>query len=45
LTSTLRAVTSTDSVTADFCQFDMTFLGETTTRIINKVILPMPPPK
>ncbi|MFK4724353.1 GMP synthase PP-ATPase subunit [Bradyrhizobium niftali] len=42
MTSTLRAVTSTDGVTADFYQFDMTFLGETATRIINEVILPMP---
>ena len=39
MTSTLRAVTSTDGVTADFYQFDMTFLGETATRIINEVIL------
>jgi len=29
----LRAVTSTDGMTADFYQFDMKFLGETATRI------------
>jgi GMP synthase (glutamine-hydrolysing) len=33
----LRAVTSTDGMTADFYQFDMKFLGETATRIINEV--------
>jgi len=33
----LRAVTSTDGMTADFYQFDMRFLGETATRIINEV--------
>src|SRR6266478_5360050 len=33
----LRAVTSTDGMTADFYAFDMTFLGETATRIINEV--------
>ncbi|MGB3866041.1 MAG: glutamine-hydrolyzing GMP synthase [Xanthobacteraceae bacterium] len=33
----LRAVTSTDGMTADFYPFDMTFLGETATRIINEV--------
>jgi GMP synthase (glutamine-hydrolysing) len=33
----LRAVTSTDGMTADFYSFDMKFLGETATRIINKV--------
>src|ERR1700676_1171286 len=33
----LRAVTSTDGMTADFYQFDMNFLGETATRIINEV--------
>src|SRR6201999_1893779 len=33
----LRAVTSTDGITADFYQFDMKFLGETATRIINEV--------
>ena len=33
----LRAVTSTDGMTADFCSFDMKFLGETATRIINEV--------
>src|SRR6201995_884555 len=32
----LRAVTSTDGMTADFYQFDMKFLGETATRIINE---------
>lgn len=34
----LRAVTSTDGMTADFYQFDMKFLGETATRIINEVM-------
>jgi GMP synthase (glutamine-hydrolysing) len=33
----LRAVTSTDGMTADFYPFDMTFLGLTATRIINEV--------
>jgi GMP synthase (glutamine-hydrolysing) len=33
----LRAVTSVDGMTADFYQFDMTFLGHTATRIINEV--------
>ncbi|GAB1715754.1 MAG: GMP synthase (glutamine-hydrolyzing) [Nitrobacter sp.] len=33
----LRAVTSTDGMTADFYPFDMRFLGETATRIINEV--------
>jgi GMP synthase (glutamine-hydrolysing) len=33
----LRAVTSTDGMTADFYQFDMSFLGTTATRIINEV--------
>ena len=33
----LRAVTSTDGMTADFYPFDMNFLGETATRIINEV--------
>ncbi|MCL2713350.1 MAG: glutamine-hydrolyzing GMP synthase [Alphaproteobacteria bacterium] len=33
----LRAVTSTDGMTADFYPFDMTFLGHTATRIINEV--------
>jgi GMP synthase (glutamine-hydrolysing) len=33
----LRAVTSTDGMTADFYQFDMKFLGETATRIISEV--------
>ena len=33
----LRAVTSTDGMTADFFPFDMTFLGRTATRIINEV--------
>ncbi|MCS3725540.1 GMP synthase (glutamine-hydrolyzing) B subunit [Bradyrhizobium betae] len=33
----LRAVASTGGETADFCQFDMKFLGETATRIINEV--------
>ncbi|MEH2497411.1 GMP synthase PP-ATPase subunit [Bradyrhizobium sp. AZCC 1678] len=32
----LRAVTSTDGMTADFYPFDMKFLGETATRIINE---------
>jgi GMP synthase (glutamine-hydrolysing) len=33
----LRAVTSTDGMTADFYRFDMSFLGRTATRIINEV--------
>jgi GMP synthase (glutamine-hydrolysing) len=33
----LRAVTSTDGMTADFYPFDMKFLGEAATRIINEV--------
>ncbi len=33
----LRAVTSTDGMTADFYQFDMSFLGMRATRIINEV--------
>jgi GMP synthase PP-ATPase subunit len=33
----LRAVTSTDGMTADFYSFNMKFLGETATRIINEV--------
>jgi len=33
----VRAVTSTDGTTADFYQFDMKFLGETATRIINEM--------
>ena len=33
----LRAVTSTDGMTADFYPFDMKLLGETATRIINEV--------
>ena len=33
----LRAVTSTDGMTADFYPFDMTFLGRAATRIINEV--------
>src|SRR3977135_1590591 len=33
----LRAVTSTDGMTADFYSFEMKFLGETATRIINEV--------
>jgi GMP synthase (glutamine-hydrolysing) len=33
----LRAVTSTDGMTADFYQFPMDFLGRTATRIINEV--------
>jgi GMP synthase (glutamine-hydrolysing) len=33
----LRAVTSTDGMTADFYAFDMKFLGATATRIINEV--------
>jgi GMP synthase (glutamine-hydrolysing) len=33
----LRAVTSTDGMTADFYAFDMKFLGDVATRIINEV--------
>src|SRR5438270_3913298 len=33
----LRGVTSNDGMTADFYAFDMKFLGETATRIINEV--------
>ena len=33
----LRAVTSTDGMTADFYPFDMGFLGRAATRIINEV--------
>ena len=33
----LRAVTSTDGMTADFYPFDMDFLGRAATRIINEV--------
>src|SRR4030088_1179139 len=33
----LRAVTSTDGMTADFYPFDMAFLARTATRIINEV--------
>src|ERR1700712_5433081 len=33
----LRAVTSTDGMTADFYAFEMAFLGATATRIINEV--------
>src|SRR3954451_12265114 len=33
----LRAVTSTDGMTADFYQFDMKFIGHVATRIINEV--------
>ena len=33
----LRAVTSTDGMTADFFHFDMEFLGRVTNRIINEV--------
>ena len=33
----LRAVTSTDGMTADFYPFDMKFLGLVATRIINEV--------
>jgi len=33
----MRAVTSTDGMIADFYQFDMKFLGETATRIVNEV--------
>ena len=33
----LRAVTSTDGMTADFYPFDMKFIGAVATRIINEV--------
>jgi GMP synthase (glutamine-hydrolysing) len=33
----LRAVQSTDGMTADFYPFDMAFLGRVATRIINEV--------
>ena len=33
----LRAVTSTDGMTADFYPFDMSFLARAATRIINEV--------
>ena len=33
----LRAVTSTDGMTADFYPFDMAFLSHVATRIINEV--------
>jgi len=33
----LRAVTSTDGMTADFYPFDMNFLGQVATRIVNEV--------
>ena len=33
----LRAVTSTDGMTADFYPFDMAFIGRVATRIINDV--------
>jgi GMP synthase (glutamine-hydrolysing) len=33
----LRAVTSTDDMTADYYPYDMTFLGRVETRIINEV--------
>ena len=33
----LRAVTSTDGMTADFYGFDMAFLAQAATRIINEV--------
>jgi GMP synthase (glutamine-hydrolysing) len=33
----LRAVTSTDGMTADFYPFDMNFIGAIATRIINEV--------
>ncbi len=33
----LRAVTSTDGMTADFYPFDMSFLGAIATRIVNEV--------
>ena len=33
----LRAVTSTDGMTADFYPFEMKFIGQVATRIINEV--------
>jgi GMP synthase (glutamine-hydrolysing) len=33
----LRAVTSSDGMTADFCPFDVGFIGRVATRIINEV--------
>ena len=33
----LRAVTSTDGMTADFYPFDMAFIGQVATRIVNEV--------
>jgi GMP synthase (glutamine-hydrolysing) len=33
----LRAVTSTDGMTADFYHFDMAFIGHVATRIVNEV--------
>jgi GMP synthase (glutamine-hydrolysing) len=33
----LRAVTSTDGMTADFYPFDMSFIGRVATRIVNEV--------
>ena len=33
----LRAVTSVDGMTADFYPFDMAFIGQVATRIINEV--------
>ena len=33
----LRAVTSTDGMTADFYPFDMGFIGRVATRIVNEV--------
>jgi GMP synthase (glutamine-hydrolysing) len=33
----LRAVTSTDGMTADFYSFDMAFIGHVASRIINEV--------
>ncbi len=33
----LRAVTSVDGMTADFFHYDMDFLGQAATRIINEV--------
>jgi GMP synthase (glutamine-hydrolysing) len=33
----LRAVTSSDGMTADFYPFDMAFIGKVATRIINEV--------
>ena len=34
----LRAVTSTDGMTADFYPFEMKFIGHVATRIINRVV-------